>query len=170
MKIVPFFLILCGALPGSAAVIYRATDIRLGSAIGGPYGEATRGIDVDGDAVTDWAIEFTFRGLNRFISLSDTGNTRFVFRSINDFGGVDLAPLDDAVVLSSDLSQARLLWMTNPSPIGFWLVRTSINDGGVFQPGPFNNQTAFLGFEFTAIPQAEVILRVAGGPSHSGWA
>ena len=24
--------------------------------------------------------------------------------------------------------------------------------------------------DLTAIPQAEVILRVAGGPSHSGWA
>ena len=89
-------------------MIYRATDIRLGSAIGGPYGAATREIDVDGDAVTDWAIEFTFRGLNRFISVTDTGSTRFAFESINDFGGVNLAPLDDSVVLSSGLSESGL--------------------------------------------------------------
>ena len=153
MKIISFFLFLCVAPPGSAAVIYRATDIRLGSAIGGPYGEATREIDVDGDAVTDWAVEFTIRRLNRFISLTDTGNTRFVFQSINDFGGVDIVPLDGSVYLSSDLSQGGLLWMTNPSPVGFSLVRTSINDGGVFDPGPFEGLTAFLGFEFERLGQ-----------------
>lgn len=28
------------------------------------------------------------------------------------------------------------------------MVRTSINDGGVFSPGPFHETTTFLGFEF----------------------
>ena len=159
MKLVTFFLCLCFILPGSAAVIYRATDIRLGSAIGGPYGAATREIDVDGDAVIDWAIDFRFIGLNRFIFITDEGNNRYLFRPRNITGGTEPAPLDQNFLIDghpegTDLQLLLLSEATNPI-----FVRTSINDGGVFDPGSFHEITAFLGFEFEKL-----------GDTHYGYA
>lgn len=159
MKILSFFLFLCVALPGSAAVIYRATDIRLGSAIGGPYGEATREIDVDGDAVTDWAIEFRIIGLNQFIFLSDDGSNRYIFRSRDRSGGTEPAPLDEEFLIDGHLEGTDFRWLSITEATNPIFVQTSINDGGVFDPGSFHEITAFLGFEFERL-----------GDTHYGYA
>ncbi len=124
-----FFICPClfatSAAPG--AIIHRMTNLRFGSATGGPFGNSSAVIDVNQDGIVDWNVGTTVSSMNVGSSCG-ADSTRFVFRLQLAISGNEPAPLEEMTHISLSLENPGLQFLTSSDVTQRSLVFTSNND------------------------------------------
>lgn len=134
----------------TAAIVYRATDIRIGTATGLPFGTDTIDLDVNQDSQIDWSLNVQFSGSSGstvlFITTPDA--TQFVYRTPASILLNELVPFGEGEIIGPALADPDYRFMNTLEAFGAAISGSSASSEPGDDPGPFFGKTAYLGFQF----------------------
>ena len=132
----------------SAAVVYRETNIRIGSSTGQSFGSGAIGVDVDLDSIIDWDLELYLGTNSVAIGITSPVTTQFVYRDREEESGNEFVNFQPGDLVGAALENPEHRFMDGSKALGGLLVRTSTNDSPQRYVGPFRGETGFIGFQF----------------------
>ena len=135
-------------------MIYRAVDIRVGSASSDPFLNQTKDIDINGNGQIDWTIGTRSSQSFASLGLIAPSATRFIYRTIPDAPslGTEVAPLASGFLVSETLEDPLHSFLTILEGLGGVLSAFGGDEGS--SSGAFGGKSAYLGFQFEIEGQA----------------
>jgi len=156
MKIGIIYCLLPNLLNG--AIIYRATDIRIGSAASSPTSQQFVDLDINQDSIIDWRLGTGSSGIYSAVGINAPETTKFIYQAIEEdvAMGREIAPLPKDFLVSEELTEPQFAFLSITDGLGGVLLSSSPS----FESnGAFDFDPAYLAF------QIEI-----NGNSHFGYA